>query len=143
MASYVHLLIAIEHISYPSGAVKNFTQIVKVQRITPCVVKKALTSMCFGLRLFQYILPSKQPPAGTKAHSDARFWWSKCLLGALNSEVGSIKGSAILDVQASVASSYHNPSTDHSKLGQLNAGFESHRAVENNKLSHHIQSEMV
>jgi hypothetical protein len=37
-----------QHISYPSGAVKNFTQIVKVQRITPCVVKKALTSMCFG-----------------------------------------------------------------------------------------------
>jgi hypothetical protein len=37
-----------QHISYPSGAVKNFTQIVKVQIITPCVVKRALTSMCFG-----------------------------------------------------------------------------------------------
>ena len=132
-----------QHNSYPSGAVKNFTQIVKVQRITSCVVKRALTSMCFGMLLFQHMLPWYSPPAGTKAHSDVRFWWSKCLVATLNSEVVCTKGSAIPDVQASVASSYHILSTDCSKLGASNFDSKSRRAIENNKFSRHIQREIV
>ena len=129
--------------SYPSRVVKNFTQIVEVQKFTPCVVKRALTSMCFGMLLFQHMLPWYSPPAGTKAHSDVRFWWSNCLVAALNSEVQSTKGSAILDVKVSVASSYHILSTDCSKLGASNYGSKSRRAIENNKFSRHIQREIV
>jgi len=75
--------------------------------------------------------------------SDARVWWSKCVVAALNPEVGSTKGSSTPAVQVDVASSCPIPSADQNKLGAFDISFESRRAIENNTLSRHVRSELM